>query len=100
MSSKQQPIGGDPYYAQLERENTEMRRELDSMRRELQRERERYDALLAAINPAHPQTQSPYASAMNPINQAPQPQPLVHPVPPPQQSIQQKWGNEIKPDWY
>lgn len=102
----------DPYVMQLERDNADLRRELDVARRELQRERDRYDSLLAVINPqatAHQAQQqaqqSPYASALQPQQfQTQQPQSLVHPVPPPQQQIQsqqQKWGGEVnQPEWY
>lgn len=105
------PPQADPYYAQLEREVGELRRELENARREIQRERDRYDALLAAFNPsmAHQQQQQPLQQSAYGLHamqstaaqlQAAQQQ-QVHPVPPPQQQQQfVKWGAEIKPpDW-
>jgi hypothetical protein len=94
----------DAYYAQLERDNAELRRELESARREIQRERDRYDTLLAAINPniavhqqQQVQTQSPYGlHAMGQTQMQPQ---QIQPVPPlHQQQNPQKWADGT-PDW-
>lgn len=82
--------------SEVERENAELKRELDSVRRELLREKERYDALLAAIShqpSANASVQSPqqavYHDPYNSQHAHSRPiYPGVHPVPAP------------KADWY
>lgn len=116
FSTGMSPLGfapmpqSDPYFAQLERENADLRRELEAARREVQRERDRYDTLLSTINPAafqqqqqhQQQSQIQQGYGMNSFGQTTQmpqqQQQQVHPVPPPQ-PIGQKWGEIKAPEW-
>ncbi|KAI6206651.1 hypothetical protein M3Y94_00936800 [Aphelenchoides besseyi] len=96
------PPKGPPqfYVQQLEQQNAELRRELANARQDLQRERERYDALLSAFNPA--------AAAQAPVPNQQLPSYGQQPptaVPPPNQRaawpVQQSEANEkAPPQWY
>jgi len=95
----------DTYCAQLESQVAELRRELEISRREVHRERDRYDTLLAAINPAILQQQAQAQYQSHPLNQPPSVVPpqqsqMIQPVPPPGQNSSSKWGTVNAPDWY